>query len=186
MRPLICKSTANGIFMAVYHDAIDHWSHLCMKYHPPKQKHVDAERYERYNEVVASGYRFHDMMLERHLALADEDTTVIRFRTTDSTAITCGPACCPRNPLHPRTSIGILGFSPCGARRSKRRNHLRIPSARHCAHHPPALRPARGKRHGRQRAHAGLCRSGGSEDGRFLGTDPGHQRTARPTAERKR
>ncbi len=64
-------------FMAVYHDAIDHFSHLCMKFHPPYRLGIPKEMYQNYNQVVNAGYMFHDMMLERSLQLADEDTTVI-------------------------------------------------------------------------------------------------------------
>lgn len=64
-------------FMAIYHDAIDHFSHLAMKFHPPKLKGLSEEKFEHYKNIVESGYRFHDMMLERCLALAGEDTTVI-------------------------------------------------------------------------------------------------------------
>jgi predicted AlkP superfamily phosphohydrolase/phosphomutase/tetratricopeptide (TPR) repeat protein len=64
-------------FMAVYHDAIDHFSHLAMKFHPPYRAEIDAKDYENYKGVVEAGYRFHDMMLERTLELIDDDTTVI-------------------------------------------------------------------------------------------------------------
>lgn len=64
-------------FMAVYHDAIDHFSHLAMKYKPPYRKGIPPERFELLKDVVDSGYIFHDMMLERTLQLADDDTTVI-------------------------------------------------------------------------------------------------------------
>ncbi|MEY3237152.1 MAG: hypothetical protein RI883_1253 [Bacteroidota bacterium] len=64
-------------FMAVYHDAIDHFSHLAMKYHPPHRKHIPQDDYENFKGVVEAGYRFHDMMLERTMSLIDEDTTVI-------------------------------------------------------------------------------------------------------------
>jgi predicted AlkP superfamily phosphohydrolase/phosphomutase/tetratricopeptide (TPR) repeat protein len=64
-------------FMAVYHDAIDHFSHLTMKFHPPYRPEIDLKDYENYKGVVEAGYRFHDMMLERTLELIDDDTTVI-------------------------------------------------------------------------------------------------------------
>ncbi len=64
-------------FMAVYHDAIDHFSHLSMKFHPPHRPEIDSKDYENYNGVVEAGYRFHDMMLERTLELIDDNTTVI-------------------------------------------------------------------------------------------------------------
>jgi predicted AlkP superfamily phosphohydrolase/phosphomutase/tetratricopeptide (TPR) repeat protein len=64
-------------FMAVYFDAIDHFCHGFMKYHPPKTPQVEQARYDLYHKVVEGAYIFHDMMLERLLQLAGDDTTVI-------------------------------------------------------------------------------------------------------------
>lgn len=64
-------------FMAVYFDAIDHYCHGFMKYHPPKQKWVKDEDFEIYKDVVEGGYRYHDMMLGALLHFAGPDTTVI-------------------------------------------------------------------------------------------------------------
>lgn len=64
-------------FMAVYHDAIDHFSHIAMKFHPPQRPGIGDEVYNNYKDVVVSGYMFHDMMLERTLSQLDDDTTVI-------------------------------------------------------------------------------------------------------------
>lgn len=64
-------------FMAVYYDAIDHFSHGFMKYHPPRQAHIREEDFNLYSGVVEAGYRFHDMMLGVIMKLAGEDTTVI-------------------------------------------------------------------------------------------------------------
>jgi len=64
-------------FMAVYHDAIDHFCHLAMKFHPPKREHIDQKEFDDYKGVVESAYQFHDMMLERSLALIDDNTTVM-------------------------------------------------------------------------------------------------------------
>lgn len=64
-------------FMAVYYDAIDHFGHGFMKYHPPKQDHISEEDFEIYSEVIESGYRFHDMILGTLLQLAGPETTVI-------------------------------------------------------------------------------------------------------------
>lgn len=68
--------TTDWDFMAIYHDAIDHFSHLAMKYHPPRQPLIKEEDYENFKDIVEGAYRFHDMMLERILDLIDEDTTV--------------------------------------------------------------------------------------------------------------
>jgi predicted AlkP superfamily phosphohydrolase/phosphomutase/tetratricopeptide (TPR) repeat protein len=64
-------------FLAVYYDAIDHYCHGFMKFHPPYREGIPRDLYDLYHEVVESGYRFHDMMLERLLQLAGDDTTVI-------------------------------------------------------------------------------------------------------------
>ncbi|NUM51414.1 MAG: alkaline phosphatase family protein [Flavobacteriales bacterium] len=64
-------------FMAVYFDAIDHFSHLCMKFHPPQLPGIPNDLFSIYKEVVNSSYKFHDMMLERLIKLAGNDCTVI-------------------------------------------------------------------------------------------------------------
>lgn len=64
-------------FMAVYHDAIDHFCHLAMKFHPPHRKGIPKKLYENYKNVVEAGYMFHDMMLDRTLQMVDDDTIVM-------------------------------------------------------------------------------------------------------------
>ncbi len=64
-------------FAAVYHDAIDHFSHHYMKFYPPKLDWVSDEDYEIFNQAVIGIYRFHDMMLERVMKLTDKDTTIV-------------------------------------------------------------------------------------------------------------
>lgn len=64
-------------FMAVYHDAIDHFCHAAMKFHPPQRPGIKDDLFKNYKKVVEAGYLFHDMMLERTLKLIDDDTTVI-------------------------------------------------------------------------------------------------------------
>src|SRR5699024_4478148 len=55
--------------MAVYYDAIDHFCHGFMKYHPPRRLHISEHDFELYQHVVQGGYRYHDMMLARLLEL---------------------------------------------------------------------------------------------------------------------
>jgi len=62
--------------MCVYFDAIDHYGHGFMKYHPPRRPHIPQEIYKYFNYVVSAGYRYHDMILGRLLQMAGEDTTV--------------------------------------------------------------------------------------------------------------
>lgn len=63
--------------MAVYYDAIDHFGHAFMKYHPPQRQGVSDWDFRLFNHCVEGGYRYHDMMLGTLLALAGDDTTVI-------------------------------------------------------------------------------------------------------------
>jgi len=64
-------------FMGVYYDAIDHFCHGFMSFHPPKRPNVSDKDFENYKDVINSAYRFHDLMLGTLLELAGEDTTVI-------------------------------------------------------------------------------------------------------------
>lgn len=64
-------------FVGVYFDAIDHFCHGFMKFHPPQLPGVPDDLYQLYKDVVISGYKFHDMMLERLLELAGDDVTVM-------------------------------------------------------------------------------------------------------------
>lgn len=64
-------------FTAVYLDTVDHFCHGFMNYHPPKMPVVTDKDYELYKDVVNSGYRFHDMMLEELIKLAGDDATVM-------------------------------------------------------------------------------------------------------------
>jgi predicted AlkP superfamily phosphohydrolase/phosphomutase/tetratricopeptide (TPR) repeat protein len=64
-------------FAAVYHDAIDHFSHAFMRYHPPRLEWVSEEDFRLYSQVLGGAYVFHDQMLGVLLELAGDDTTVI-------------------------------------------------------------------------------------------------------------
>jgi predicted AlkP superfamily phosphohydrolase/phosphomutase/tetratricopeptide (TPR) repeat protein len=64
-------------FTAVYFDGIDHFCHGFMKFHPPQLPGLPDDMYDLYKDVVVGGYKFHDMILERLLQLAGEDTLVV-------------------------------------------------------------------------------------------------------------
>ncbi len=64
-------------FFGVYYDAIDHFCHGFMKYHPPRQSFISESDFDLYGNVVNGAYRFHDMMLGTLLQKAGPDTTVI-------------------------------------------------------------------------------------------------------------
>jgi tetratricopeptide (TPR) repeat protein len=63
--------------LCVYYDAVDHFGHGFMRFHPPQQKGVDDFEYRLYHHVIEAGYRYHDMMLGTLLQLAGPETTVI-------------------------------------------------------------------------------------------------------------
>ncbi len=63
--------------MAVYYDAIDHFGHTFMPYHPPAMEGIDPQDAKVYGQCVTGCYQFQDMMLGAMLQYAGEDTTVI-------------------------------------------------------------------------------------------------------------
>ena len=64
-------------FMAIYHDAIDHFCHVGMRFYPPYRNEVNKEEFEDFKDIVEAGYRFHDLMLYRILELIDDNTTIL-------------------------------------------------------------------------------------------------------------
>lgn len=88
-------------FMGVYFDGIDHFSHGFMKYHPPKLPIISPKDFEIYKDVVQGGYIFHDMMLERLLELAGEDTTVILVSDHGFHSDHLRPLALPKEPAGP-------------------------------------------------------------------------------------
>ena len=70
-------STQPWDFTAVYFQAIDHFGHIFMPYHPPKMDDVSEQDFSLYHEVMEGCYRFHDMMLHALLQQAGEETNVI-------------------------------------------------------------------------------------------------------------
>ena len=56
--------TTDWDITAVYHDALDHFCHGFMKFHPPKMEGMEQEAYELFKDVVTGAYVYHDMMLD--------------------------------------------------------------------------------------------------------------------------
>lgn len=69
--------TQDWDFAAVYFDAIDHFCHTFMKFHPPKLDWVGEEDYSNYKNVVNMAYQFHDMMLGELLRIAGQDCNIV-------------------------------------------------------------------------------------------------------------
>jgi predicted AlkP superfamily phosphohydrolase/phosphomutase len=64
-------------FAAVYFDAIDHFSHAFMRYHPPRLDWVSEHDFALYQDVIKAAYVFHDTMLGAQIQLAGPDATVV-------------------------------------------------------------------------------------------------------------
>lgn len=107
-------------FMAVYFDAIDHYGHGFMKFHPPHREGIPRELYERYHGVVEGGYRFHDMMLARLLELAGPETTVILCSDHGFHSDHLRPMTIPNEPAGPAAEhrgYGVLAMKGPGIKR---------------------------------------------------------------------
>lgn len=110
-------------FMAVYYTGIDHFSHGFMHYHPPKMPNVSDEDFEMFKDVIVGAYRFHDMMLERLLQLAGEETTVILCSDHGFQSGSLRPGVTPREPAGPAVwhrQYGILVMKGEGIKKDER------------------------------------------------------------------
>ncbi len=110
-------------FMAVYYDAIDHFSHGFMKYHPPRLDWVSEEDFEMYKEVIHGAYRYHDMMLGVLMALAGPDTTIILMSDHGFHSDHLRPRILPNEPVGPAAEhrpLGIFVMRGPGIRRDER------------------------------------------------------------------
>ncbi len=109
-------------FFAVYYDAIDHFCHGFMKYHPPQQKSISDHDFELYKNVVSTGYQFHDQMLGTLLAKAGEDVTVILMSDHGFHPDHLRPAAIPDLPAGPaieHRDFGILAISGPGIKQDE-------------------------------------------------------------------
>jgi tetratricopeptide (TPR) repeat protein len=97
-------------FMAVYYDAIDHFGHAFMRYHPPKQDYIDKWDFRVFNDCLEGGYLYHDMMLGTLLRLAGPETTVILMSDHGFHPDHLRPAGIPREPAGPAVEHRHLGI----------------------------------------------------------------------------
>jgi len=107
-------------FFAVYYDAIDHFCHGFMKYHPPRQSWVGERDFELYHNVVSMAYQFHDQMLGNLLKKAGEDTIVTLISDHGFHPDHLRPASIPDIPAGPTVEhrdFGIVAISGPGIRK---------------------------------------------------------------------
>jgi predicted AlkP superfamily phosphohydrolase/phosphomutase/tetratricopeptide (TPR) repeat protein len=101
-------------FFTVYYDAIDHFCHGFMRYHPPRQSWIPECDFELYNGVVSTAYRFHDRLLGDLLKKAGDDTVIILMSDHGFHPDHLRPASIPDVPAGPsieHRDFGILAMS---------------------------------------------------------------------------
>ncbi len=109
-------------FFGVYYDAIDHFCHGFMRYHPPRQSWVSERDFELYGNVVNMAYQFHDQMLGTLLKKAGEDVTVILMSDHGFHPDHLRPASIPDIPAGPaieHRDFGVLAISGPGIKKDE-------------------------------------------------------------------
>ncbi|MCA9254918.1 MAG: alkaline phosphatase family protein, partial [Phycisphaerales bacterium] len=109
-------------FMAVYYDAIDHFSHAFMYYHPPKMSNISDDDFEMYKDVIKGAYKFHDMMLERLLDLAGPECVTILCSDHGFQSRHLRPLSMPREPAGPAAwhrQFGIVAVNGPGIKKDE-------------------------------------------------------------------
>jgi predicted AlkP superfamily phosphohydrolase/phosphomutase/tetratricopeptide (TPR) repeat protein len=110
-------------FVGVYYDAIDHFCHGFMKYHPPHRNHIPLKDYEMFKDVVNSACRYHDMMLGRLMELAGEETTIMLISDHGFYPDNNRPSAIPNEPAGPaieHSPYGIFVLNGPGIKKDQR------------------------------------------------------------------
>jgi len=110
-------------FMAVYYDAIDHFGHAFMKYHPPRRDHIDEWDFRVFSHCLEAGYLYHDRMLGELLALAGDEITVILMSDHGFHPDHLRPRAIPHEPAGPAVEhrqFGIFAARGPGLRKDQR------------------------------------------------------------------
>jgi len=109
-------------FFAVYFDAIDHFCHGFMRYHPPRQSWIPERDFELYSNVVTKAYEFHDEMLGTLLKKAGDDVSVILMSDHGFHPDHLRPAAIPEIPAGPaieHRDFGILVIAGEGIKKDE-------------------------------------------------------------------
>ena len=110
-------------FAAFYYNAIDHFCHGFMDFHPPRREHVPEDLFELYKDVVVGAYRFHDMMLDRLLQLTPPETTVLLVSDHGFQSDHLRPRGIPKEPAGPAVQhrpFGVIAMRGPGVLRDER------------------------------------------------------------------
>ena len=108
---------------AVYFDAIDHFCHAFMYYHPPQMPNVKDEDFQMYKDVIRGAYQFHDMILQRLMHLAGDDTTIVLCSDHGFQSGRTRPLATPVEPAGPAAwhrDLGIIVMAGPGIKQDER------------------------------------------------------------------
>ncbi len=111
-------------FFAVYFEAIDHFCHGFMRYHPPRQSWISSRDFELYRNVVSMAYQFHDEMLGELMKKAGEEAVVILLSDHGFHPDHLRPSAIPDIPAGPaieHRDYGVLAIYGPGV---KKQEHL--------------------------------------------------------------
>jgi predicted AlkP superfamily phosphohydrolase/phosphomutase/tetratricopeptide (TPR) repeat protein len=97
-------------FMAVYFDAIDHFCHGFMRYHPPRQPSVSERDFVLYSGVIEGAYKFHDLMLGALLNMVGENCSVLILSDHGFHPDHLRPRHLPNEPAGPAAEHGSHGI----------------------------------------------------------------------------
>ena len=97
-------------FTALYLDAIDHFCHEFMDYHPPHRPHISMQDFELYKNVINGACIYHDMMLGRLMELAGEEATIILISDHGFHPDQNRPTEIPREPIGPTIEHSTYGI----------------------------------------------------------------------------
>jgi predicted AlkP superfamily phosphohydrolase/phosphomutase/tetratricopeptide (TPR) repeat protein len=110
-------------FLAVYYNGIDHFCHGFMHFHPPRLEGVPEDQFEIYKDVVNNAYRFHDMLLDRLLALAGPEATVLLVSDHGFHSDHLRPRSIPNEPAGPAVQhrpFGVVAMKGPALKRDER------------------------------------------------------------------
>lgn len=110
-------------FTVVYFDAIDHFCHAFMKFHPPQMKGIPDAQFELYRDVIISAYKYQDMQLQKLIELAGDETAIMLISDHGFYSDHRRPVSLPKYPAAPvleHNPYGIFCLSAPGIKKDER------------------------------------------------------------------
>jgi tetratricopeptide (TPR) repeat protein len=123
------QSAANWLLLhetwdvfCVYFEAVDHFCHGFMRYHPPRQPWIGSRDFELYHNVVSMAYQLHDEMLGSLMQKAGDDTVVMLISDHGFHPDHLRPSSIPDIPAGPaieHRDYGVFAVSGPGIRKGQ-------------------------------------------------------------------